>query len=404
MARDSYTETARKGFGKRLSDSIGGAIFGGLLFIAAFPVLWFNEGRAIGEYRALKEGAGAVVHVAADAVDGGKEGKLVHVSARVDGAPAIDDTELGVSVDGLSLRRIVEMYQWQEKRESREKKTLGGGSETVTEYKYETNWDDDPVDSADFRMSDSHANPTEWPLRSENFEVAEATLGAYTLSGAVRAELGSWNKLDPKTALAFPDQFGDFRNVGSGTLYLGTSPDQPEVGDMRIRFEYQPEEVFSIVAKQAGQSLDGFTASNGRTVLLVESGDVAADKMFEGAQRRNSIITWMVRGFGTLAMWLGLSLVFAPISRVLDILPMLGTIGSWGIGLVTGMISLFLSVLTIGISWVFYRPLLGGTLIALVIGVLIWSRRPSAAKVPPAPPMPPSTMSPPPPPPAGTRA
>ena len=128
---------------------------------------------------------------------------------------------------------------------------------------------------------------------------------------------------------------------------------------------------------------------------LVDSGDVPPEKMFEGAQRRNTILTWIVRAAGTLGMWLGLSLVFAPISRVLDILPMLGTIGSWGIGIVTGMISLFLSLLTIAVGWIFYRPLLGGALIAIVIGLIVWSRRRGSSSPPPS-------AMPPPPPPAGT--
>ena len=71
---------------------------------------------------------------------------------------------------------------------------------------------------------------------------------------------------------------------------------------------------------------------------------------------------------------------------------MLGTIGSWGIGLVTGLVSLSLSLTTIGVAWVFYRPLLGGSLIAIVVALLIWSRRArrpagaAATAVPPPPP------------------
>lgn len=405
MARNSYTETTQKGFGKRLSESLAGALVGGIMFIAAFPLLWWNEGRAIGEYRALKEGAGAVVHVAPDGVDAGNEGKLLHVTARVEGDPQIDDNELGVSVDGLALRRVVEMYQWKEKRESKEQKKLGGGSETVTEYRYETEWNDDAIDSSDFHYAQSHENPTAWPLRSDSFEAETATLGAFTLSGSTRAAVGSWQPLAPKSALQYPDAFGEFHRVSDGALYMGANSDQPKVGDVRIRFEYQPEAVFSIVAKQTGDTLDAYTASNGRSVLLVEAGEVPANKMFETAQQHNSIVTWAVRIGGTLGMWLGLSLVFAPISRVLDILPMLGTIGGWGIGLVTGLISLLLSVITIGISWIFYRPVLGITLILLAVGLIIWSRRrkPSGAAVVMGPPAPPPPMAPPPPPPAAPR-
>ena len=401
MARNSYTEVTRKGFGKRFTESISGAIIGGLMFIAAFPLLWWNEGRAIGEYQALKEGAGAVVHVATDSVEAVNEGRLLHVSARVDGAPAINDSKLGVSVDGLGLRRIVEMYQWQEKRETREEKKFGGGSETVTEYKYRMDWDDDRIDSSDFRHPGTHENPSEWPLQSEKFEAHTATMGAFTLATAARAAVGNWRKLEPKAAIRFPEAFEAFRHVGGGTLYQGAGPEQPKVGDLRIRFEFQPEAEFSIVARQNGKELDAYTTSNGRSVLLVESGAVPADKMFEGAQTRNSVITWVLRAAGTLCMWLGLSMVFAPITRVLDVLPMLGTLGSWGIGLLSGLVSLLLSLLTIGISWVFYRPLLGGTLIALVVALFIWSRGrkspvslPLATGSPPPPPPPPPTGSP----------
>ncbi len=396
MARNSHTEVTRKGFGKRLSNSIGGAIFGGLLFIASFPVLWWNEGRAIGEYRALKEGAGAVVHVAADAVDAGNESKLIHTSALVEGSPAVSDPVLAVDVDGLALRRIVEMYQWKESSESREKKKLGGGSETTTEYTYRTEWNDDRIDSSDFRLSEDHANPNEWPVESESFEAGDARLGAFSLSGSARSAVGRWRALDAAQAARFPEEFEGFRRIADSRLYLGANPDKPEVGDVRIRFEYQPEEVFSIVARQTGQGLDTYTTSNGRGVLLVEAGDVPADQMFAGAQKRNTIFTWVVRLAGTLAMWIGLSMVFAPISRVLDVLPMLGTIGSWGIGLVTGLISLLLSVLTIAISWIFYRPLLGVALIAAVVGLLIWSRRrrpAAAASMPSTPPPPPPAAS-----------
>jgi hypothetical protein len=399
MARNSYTEVTKKGFGKRLSESISGAILGGIMFIAAFPLLWWNEGRAIGEHRALKEGAGAVVHVDAGSVDAGNDGKLVHVTGLVDADPAIDDQSLGVSVDALALRRVVEMYQWKESRDSKEEKKFGGGSETVTEYKYSTEWNDDPIDSSDFRYTESHENPTEWPLRSDEFSAQTASLGGFALSATARGSVGNWRRLEPGSALRFPKAFGEFRSIGGGALYLGGNPEQPEVGDVRIRFEYQPEEVFSIVARQAGDELAEYVASNGRTVLLVESGEVPAATMFEGAQRRNTIFTWVLRGFGTLGMWLGLSLVFAPISLVLDILPMLGTIGSWGIGLVTGLISLLMSVLTIALAWVFYRPLLGGTLIALVVALFVWSR--SGKKTAAAPAGPPAAPPlPPPPPPA----
>lgn len=393
---DRYTEVTRTGWGKRIGQSLSGALIGGLLLLASFALLWWNEGRAIGEARALAEGAGAVVDVGIDALDPAREGELLHVTGAVDARPEARDDATGIAVDALQLRRVVEMYQWVEKRSSKEEKKLGGGSETVTVYDYEQQWNDDPIDSGDFKKSETHANPSDWPLRSDSFAAGEVTLGAFTLAQPVRDALGSWQDLPAKITAQLPEQFGEFRRMASGILYRGVDPERPQIGDMRVRYEYQPEATYSIVAKQTGGMLDRYVAANGREVLLVEDGSVPAAKMFEGAQSRNSLITWLVRLGGTVLMWIGLSMVFAPISRVLDVLPMLGTIGSWGIGLVTGLISLLLSLTTIGIAWVFYRPLLGGAIIFGVVVLFFWSRSGRKAAVVVAPVMPPSAPPPPP--------
>jgi hypothetical protein len=399
MAIDRITEVTRNSWGKRLSQSLSGALIGGLLFLASFALLWWNEGRAIAEARALSEGAGAVIDVGSDAVVAANEGRLLHVSGAVDAEPQARDDATGLAVDALRLRRVVEMYQWVEKRSTKEEKKLGGGSETVTVYEYEQAWSDDSIDSGDFKRPESHENPRDWPLRSDSFAAAEVKLGAFVLAAAVRDAVGHWQDLPAQATAQLPEQFGDFRRLADGGLYRGGDPNRPQVGDMRIRYQFQPEATFSIIARQSGGTLDRYTASNGREILLVEDGTVAAAKMFEGAQARNSMLTWLVRAGGTLLMWIGLSMVFAPISRVLDVLPMLGTIGSWGIGVVTGLVSLLLSLTTIGIAWVFYRPLLGGTLIAAVVALFIWSRsgrKPAPVAAPPA-----QTPSTPPPPPRG---
>ena len=50
---DRFTEVTRTGWGKRIGQSLSGALIGGLMFLGSFALLWWNEGRAIGEARAL---------------------------------------------------------------------------------------------------------------------------------------------------------------------------------------------------------------------------------------------------------------------------------------------------------------------------------------------------------------
>lgn len=392
---DRLTEVTRTSWGKRIGQSLTGALLGGAMFLGSFVLLWWNEGRAIGEARALAEGAGAVIDVAIDAVSSANEGRLLHLSGPVDARPQARDDTTGLAVDALQLRRVVEMYQWVEKTRRQEQKKIGGGSESVTVYEYEARWDDNAIDSSDFKKPETHANPNDWPMRSAQFSASEATLGAFVLTQSVRDEMSEWDAVPASILAQLPTQVGDLRRLGDGLLYRGSDPERPQVGDVRVRYEFQPEATYSVVAKQVGGTLDRYIAANGRDVLLVEAGSVPAAAMFDGAKARNTALTWAVRLGGTLLMWLGLSMVFAPISRVLDLLPMLGSIGRWGIGLVTGLISGLLSMLTIGFAWVFYRPWLGGVIIVATLALFVWSRRggaakPRAASMPSTPPPPPN--------------
>ena len=99
----SVSVTSSESWFSRLFGSIKSVLFGLILFIAAFPVLFWNEGRAVKTARSLKEGAGAVVSVPADAVNAANEGKLVHVSGAVaTEAPVADD----LGVEAPSFDRV----------------------------------------------------------------------------------------------------------------------------------------------------------------------------------------------------------------------------------------------------------------------------------------------------------
>ena len=111
----AVTETTRVGWGSRLGSSIKGVLFGLILFIIGFPVLFTNEGNYVKMAKALDEGEGACIALeSADAVDPEMDGKLVHVSGRADTKDVLADETFGVSVAAIRLSRKVEMYQWRE--------------------------------------------------------------------------------------------------------------------------------------------------------------------------------------------------------------------------------------------------------------------------------------------------
>lgn len=56
MGDDSFSEVTSENWFSRIADSIKGILFSIILFIVAFPLLWWNEGNSVKTYRSLKEG------------------------------------------------------------------------------------------------------------------------------------------------------------------------------------------------------------------------------------------------------------------------------------------------------------------------------------------------------------
>ena len=75
----AVTETTTIGWGSRLGGSVKGILFGLLMFVAGFPLLFWNEGRAVTDTKTNEEGAASVVEAQAGEIDPAQEGRLVHI-------------------------------------------------------------------------------------------------------------------------------------------------------------------------------------------------------------------------------------------------------------------------------------------------------------------------------------
>ncbi|PEN12238.1 hypothetical protein CRI94_14455 [Longibacter salinarum] len=373
---DEYTEVTSESWLNRLWDSITGVLFGILIFLVAFPLLFWNEGRAVKTARSLDEGAASVVTTSPDAVDPELDGQLVHVTGRATSDATLTDPIFGIEASALKLRRSVEMYQWTEETSQETQKKLGGSEETVTTYSYSKTWASRPIDSEEFEKSAGHENPGPMPF-SEWSDVAHpVTVGAFRLPGSMADGIGSYDDYvptpDERTAI---EAEHDITSQG-GTLYSG-DPATPQVGDIRVTFDAVASGPVSIVAKQTGDSFEAYQTSNGQTVSMLESGTHSAASMFESAQASNTMWTWGLRGLGILLMTFGLSLVFRPLTVVADVVPFLGNLLETGFGLVSFLIAIPFALVTIALGWIVYRPLVGiGLLVvaAAVVGLVVWMR------------------------------
>jgi hypothetical protein len=374
---DKYTEQTTRGLGSRLLQSIKGVFVGLLLFVAAFPVLWFNEGYAVKMARSLTEGASEVVGVAADSVDPANEGKLVHVAGRATTEETITDPLFKVSANAIRLRRKVEMYQWRETSTTRTERNTGGSETTRTTYSYDRVWSEQPIDAGSFRHPEGHQNPP-MPFGSADYTARRVTLGAFRLNASQVGQLSGADPVDISAAEP-PESIRD-RAQRSGSGFHAGNPGLPVLGDLRITFTQVSPGEASVVARQFGDTFEPYRAKAGGSIELVAMGTQSAQAMFDTAMTHNTVRTWILRAVGLALMLFGLMLILNPLATLADVVPIMGSLARAGTGAISFAVALCLSLVTIAAAWIAYRPLVAiGLLVAAALAAYAIGRFRKAA-------------------------
>lgn len=370
---DSFTSTSSQSWFSRIGSALVGLLIGLLLIPGSGVLLFWNEGRAVQTARSLTEGAGLVRDVQADRPDAANEGKLVHVSGPVRVAQAPLDAELDVKPPGGTLRlvRQVEMFQWIEENRSETRTRLGGGTETVTTSTYRRGWHDGRVDSGRFHQPDGHQNPSP-RYQARSFNAQGATLGGFRLSDQ------QLNGLTADQNLTLPS--------GDGTRYVGSDPNNPRIGDLRISWRYARPSDVSVVAAQVGDAFGPYATNAGDRLMLIQAGTVPAAAMFQQAQDDNKVITWVVRLVGVILMFIGFALLLNPLKVLADVIPPLGAVVGFGTGALAAVLTVLVAPVVIAIAWLFYRPLVGIAILALGLALAygitrLRRRRPTTEKL-----------------------
>lgn len=374
--QDSYSEISEETWFDRLKESIKSVGVGLLLFVAAFPLLFWNEGRAVRRAKTLDEGAGAVVSVKAAAVTPATEGKLIHASglAATDGALA--DPSLGVSTNSpaLKLVRRVEMLQWRQEKHVTKKKR-GGRTVKITRYDYKQVWSDKLIDSRRFKHHVTHQNPDHMTLTSHTYTAPRVKVGALTLPPALVARVSGSEPLPVTQRMRWHIKDRMLRlhtRVYKGSYYVGFNPNKPRVGDMRVRFSVVRPQKVSLVGKQlAGATVGPYRTSGGGTIYLLTAGVVGPQAMFKQAHAANNTLSWILRGVGFALLFFGLLLVFSPLSTIADAVPLLGDLLRFGTLLFAAVMSVVLAGGTIAIAWIAHRPLLGIPVLVVGLGAVV---------------------------------
>jgi hypothetical protein len=357
---DQFTQTTNTSYGSRIVNSFKGVIFGLILFVAAFGLLYWNEGRV--DLSSIAKTATEISSASIN-TDSSLNGKLISTTGIIDTNQSIGDNLYLKPDKFIAVNRKVEMYSWKETVHNNSTNNTGGSSTNTKTYTYSEEWQETVPDSSNFQYPTGHIN-TQKSLDSFSNTVTAATIGVYNFDTNVELpvlsdlQLNAQNTTLKKGVVLANDIYLFMKKSDTGTF------DGPQVGDLRISYQVlHPEFSGTIFGQLNNNQINSYSDQNGNTLYRLFVG--TRDEAISTLHSEYTKWLWICRLIGFVMMWFGLSMLFGPITILLDILPIFGAISSALIGVIAFIVAFILSVVTILVSMILH------SLIAVIIAVLI---------------------------------
>ncbi|XP_028575070.2 transmembrane protein 43 [Podarcis muralis] len=379
------TSERKPGFLERLSETSGGMLIGLAAFALSFYVLFTNEGRALKTASSLEEGLSLVVPL--DDIQNvlqENERKLVHLSGPLRTSKPLYDPSYGLSIRAVKLKRNVEMYQWVEYEDSKEYEE-NGEVKKETRYSYNTEWKSEVVNSRNFDREIGHKNPSAMAVETFTAVAPDVQVGRFFLSKGLVEKIDNFKQM---SLAKLEDPHADV--IRSGDYFFHSeNPRRPEVGDLRVSFFYAglsgdsshlgPADTVTVIARQQGDQLASYRTKAGDILQILYPDELSAEEVFQKEHGSNNMKTWGLRAAGWMSMFVGISLMTRIFYTLVDWFPVVRDLVNLGLKAFAFCLATSLSLLTISVGWLFYRPLWAG-LIALLAAVPIVIAR---SRVPP---------------------
>ena len=390
----AVTKTRTVGYGSRVKDSCMGVFVGIGLFLVGTYVIGCNEFNAKKTSDMLEEVAEKVEHIDVTKRSSDNVGLLAHASADAVTTDSLVDPDFGVGFVGIKLERTVEYYQWQENTHEERRDKLGGGEEIITTYTYEKKWVSQPINSSGFEeaghtntVNYTTDNKTEWAknVAFGDYKLPEFLIQSISGNEDMRLNIPEANMKELNRTVANAkgvsvttpvtvntsdstvqnDNYA-YAHVNKNELYLGRNASSPEIGDVKITFSCIPCKTISVIATVTEDSFKKYKASNKKTFSKVMSGKVDQEEMLDAAESESTMWKWLMRVGGTLAVCVGIMMMFNLLVTIAKVVPFISKIIEFGTTLISFIIGIIWSLLVMVICWIAARP----WIIVVVIGVI----------------------------------
>lgn len=230
---DSYTTSTPTTWLGTFSQSLGGLIFGPLLFIGSIVGLYYVESQT--NYSKLAKNA--PIFAASQLSPEAKNAPLVAVTgqARIEGL--LDDGQYLIPANYLAYIRTTEIYAWEETKTISNQKDPNGNQIQQTTTSYHPAWTTTPAPTATFEHPEGHENPTEMFQAQSNGRQAIIQLEAYTAStNNLQLPAPEPLQLSARTVTVKPPAV-----LANNAIYTFATPQssvtQPKIGDTRTTYE-----------------------------------------------------------------------------------------------------------------------------------------------------------------------
>ncbi|XP_052781024.1 transmembrane protein 43-like [Mya arenaria] len=368
-------------FCERIGQSLIGILIGSAILIGSSVLIFWNEGRAVQTAKSLDEGLNIVVSLDnPNIVSAENHGKLVHLIGSLQTDKELHDEAYNINVHAVKLRRVVEMFQWEEHETERKYDDGNGETRVEKEYSYSQVWRSSVIVSRGFDDSFNHRNPTEMPVPSKNYAAQEVTVGQFVMSYGLKEKINNFKQL----GLSDSDIHTQSRvKVHNDYFYHSDDVHRPQIGDTRVKFEYAgisgksslgTPDMVTIVARQIGEKLLPYKTVAGDTLELLYFGSLSPKAVFDREMVQNTMFTWGLRFVGWLLMFIGFTCLTSIVTTLVDWIPIVRDLVTMGVCLMNLSLSISLSLTIIAIGWIFYRPLLGFAILAMAATPFIMSQ------------------------------
>ena len=344
----------------RIGNSFKGVVGGFIFLVLGVILLWWNEGNNVKNLKTTAELEDSYIDVKSDKVESKNDGKLVATHGKLINEKELTDETFGVTIKTPIMKRTVEVYQWKENSNT--------DKDGNTTYSYNKDWSERLIDSSEFHET-GHDNPTSKLYEDKTYTSDDVKVGAFSLSSE------QVEKLSTKANFTeFNQETINGLNLKITNNYITNSEDfeNPKIGDVRITFTFNNSTEVSVLAIQSDDSFVDFTSKAGKKVNRIVDGSHNGKDMIESIRSEDKFMKWILRFFGFIICMAGFRTILKPISAISSYVPLLGSLVGTAMGLVSFVLSLSLSLFVIAIAWIRFRPIVGISLIAIVVALIIF--------------------------------